>query len=343
MATESHEKLRKAAKSSAAASRCFFLLFVAFCCLLAAPPPSFASSSNAGGAGATFLDIGQGSARAMAMGRAFVGMADGIDALAWNPAGIATVGQDEFAYSYLSYLNGLDTPLYMAYVHPAGLTVWGANVGYIHDMGFDVRDTNGVPLTNLNSVVWDGYGTLSVAHSFDYEKLLLGGSVRIVNQDLAGYTQDSVVGDAGFEYRPRDFLSVGASMQNFGAPVNVVGSIARMGFAVHPDDIVTLSFEADKPQADTWRAGLGAEISIPEAYLQWAQMAFRLGYYSADQYGQSFNHTVQVLRMDRTSGLSVGFGFFTSRAFGYGLSLDYAFVPFGALGVANQITVEVKY
>ena len=302
-----------------------------------------ASSANAGTSGASFLDISQGSARAMALGHAYVGEAEGIDAITWNPAGMATASQNEVAYSYLSYVNGFSAPLYLAYLHPVGLTVWGANVGYLHDSGFDVRDVNGIPLTNYDPIVYDAFGTLSAARAFDYEKLLTGASIRIVHEDLGGYIQDTLVGDAGVEYKPRDWVSLGAAWQNFGAPATRVGNIARMGAAFYPGDDLMFAFEADKPEGDNWRVGLGAEFNVPEEYLQWAQLAFRIGYYSSDQYGQSFNNTLQTLHLDRTSGVSFGLGLFTSRAFGYGMSLDYAFVPFGAMGMVDQITLKFKY
>ena len=69
----------------------------------------------------------------------------------------------------------------------------------------------------------------------------------------------------------------------------------------------------------------------------------RVGYKNVDSYGQSFDSTLKTLHVDQTSGISFGFGMYTSQAFGYGLSLDYAFVPFGALGTVNQMSFKVKF
>ena len=43
------------------------------------------------------------------------------------------------------------------------------------------------------------------------------------------------------------------------------------------------------------------------------------------------------------AGLAFGFGLFTSRAFGYGIALDYAYVPYGALGTVDQLSFKVKF
>ena len=101
----------------------------------------------------------------MALGSAYVAIAEGSDSLTWNPAGLAATQQKEFAYSYLRHVQDLDTPLYMAYAHPMGRTVWGANVAYITASGFDARDDNGIPQSDSQVKVNDGFGTLGLARS----------------------------------------------------------------------------------------------------------------------------------------------------------------------------------
>ena len=57
--------------------------------LLCGRSAAWAVSDLAGTGGAQFLKLGQGSARAMALGQAYVALAEGADAVAWNPAGLA--------------------------------------------------------------------------------------------------------------------------------------------------------------------------------------------------------------------------------------------------------------
>lgn len=304
---------------------------------------AWAIAPTAGTGGAAFLEINQGSARAMALGHSFVALAEGADALTWNPAGLASTQQKEAEYSYLSYVQNLDTPLYLAYAHPMGRTVWGANLAYLSDSGFDVRDAKGVPQPDTNVQVHDGFGTAAVARSFWYEKLLLGGALRMVHEDNAGNLHDTVVGDVGAIIKPNNYLSLGFAIQDFGTTVNNVASIVRGGAAARVGDFVTLAFEVSQAADAGIRAGIGAEINVPEEYLEVGQLAFRVGYYNSDNLGQSFSNALQGLKLDRTSGLSFGFGLYTSQAFGYGLGLDYAFVPFGALGTVDQISLKVKF
>lgn len=316
------------------------VLLIAF--LLSSVPAS-AIDPAAGTGGGSFLKLGQGSARAMALGHSYVALAEGSDALTWNPAGLAVTQQREAVYSYLRYIQDLDTPLYLAYAHPMGRTVWGANLSYISADGFDTRDANGVPQPDTEVNVRDGFSTLGLARSFWYEKLFLGGGLRVVHEDNDGAVHDTLVGDFGILVKPNNVLSLGFAVQNFGTNLANAASITRGGVGFRIGDFLTLGVEVNKAADSGARAGLGAEFQVPEEYLELGQLSFRVGYYSADNLGQGFSEELKGLRLDRTSGLSFGFGLFTSQAFGYGLALDYAFVPFGALGTVDQISLKLKF
>ncbi|MEK7389857.1 MAG: hypothetical protein AAB036_09165 [Elusimicrobiota bacterium] len=305
--------------------------------------PAHAINSAAGTSGANFLKIGQGSARAMALGRACAALAEGSDAMICNPAGLAMTQQREFGFSYLRYVQDVDSPLYLGYAHPMGRTTWGANVSYISVDGFDVRDANGVPQQDTNVGVRNGFGSISVARSFWYEKLFLGSALRVVHEDIAGSVKDVVVGDLGAIIKPTPTLSLAFAMQNLGTGASNAARIVRGGAGVRAGEFVTLGLELNKASDSGARIGLGGEFQLPEEYLDVGQLSLRVGYQNLDNMGQSFDDTLKSLRLDRASGLSFGFGLYTSQAFGYGVSLDYAFVPYGALGTVDQISVKLKF
>lgn len=308
-----------------------------------APARSFAADSAAGTSAANFLKIGQGSARAMAMGRSYVALAEGVDALTWNPAGLAQTQQREASFSYLRYVQDVDSPFYLGYAHPMGRTTWGANAAYIQVDGFDVRDAQGVPQQDTNTQVRDGFMSLALARSFWYEKLFLGGALRMIHEDIAGTTKNTAVGDFGAILRPNSTLSLGFAVQNFGSSSANVARITRGGAGLRLGDFVLVGLELNKASDSAARVGIGGEFQLPEEYLDIGQLAFRIGYQNGDNLGQSFDDTLKSLRVDRASGISFGFGMYTSQAFGYGVSLDYAFVPYGALGTVDQITVKLKF
>jgi hypothetical protein len=311
--------------------------------LLLGAAPARATDSGAGTSGAQFLKIGQGSARAMALGGAYVALAEGSDAMTWNPAGLAQTQQREFAFSYLRYVQGLDSPLYLGYAQPMGRTTIGANFGYMSDSGFDVRDANGVPLQNASVNVRDAYGAVGLARSFWYEKLFLGVSVREIHEDIAGSAHNTLAGDFGAILKPTTMLSLGFAVQNFGASAADVARTTRGGAAFRWNDFLTTSAELSKATDSGAQVAVGGEFQLPEEYLDVGQLTLRVGYRSVDSYGQSFDNQLKDLKVDQTSGLSFGFGVYTSQAFGYGMSLDYAFVPYGALGTVDQISFKLKF
>ncbi|MBI5239682.1 MAG: PorV/PorQ family protein [Elusimicrobia bacterium] len=319
------------------------IVFFACLGLLGGRAAAWAISDQAGTGGAQFLKLKQGSARAMALGESYVALAEGADALTWNPAGLALAQQKEWTYSYLRYIEEVDSPLYMGYAHPMGRTVWGANVSYLSVSGFDARDSAGVPQTGENVSVRDGFATLAVARSFWYEKLFLGGGLRVVHEDLANSVHDTVVGDFGLLLKPNSTLTLGFAVQNFGTNRENVPSTTRGGAALRLGDFFNLGLELSQASDSNAHFGVGGEFLLPEQYLDVGQVTFRMGYHNADSHGQSFDGTLKSLRLDRSSGLSFGFGLFTSRAFGYGIALDYAYMPFGAFGTVDQFSFKVKF
>jgi hypothetical protein len=311
--------------------------------LLGGRTAAWAQASNAGTGGAQFLKLAQGSARVQALGQAYVALAEGADALTWNPAGLALSQQKEMVYSYLRYVQDTDAPIYLGYALPLGRTVWGANLAYLSVSNFDVRDANGIPRTNASVYVRDGFASIGVARSFWYEKLFLGGTLRVVHEDLASSEHDTLVGDAGVLLKPNSVLTFGFAVQNFGSNVQNVPSTTRGGAALRLGDFCNIGLELNQAADSGAHFGVGGEFLLPEQYLDVGQISFRAGYYNADSLGQSFNSTLKNLQLDRSAGLSFGFGLFTSRAFGYGIALDYAFVPYGALGTVDQFSFKVKF
>ncbi|MBI4425886.1 MAG: hypothetical protein HY554_19305 [Elusimicrobia bacterium] len=74
------------------------------CLLAGAARPAAASAKNAGGDTAQFLTIGAG-ARALGLGDAYGPVAEGPDAIYWNPAGLAGLPGPQASYSHVEYLR----------------------------------------------------------------------------------------------------------------------------------------------------------------------------------------------------------------------------------------------
>lgn len=304
--------------------------------------PARAIDASAGTGGASFMKIGTGNPRAQALGNAYVALAEGVDALTWNPAGIAVAQQRAIVYSNQSWLQGYGGH-YIGYVQPTGRTVWGANLASLSVDGFEARDSQGIPVDNSNIVARDAFATVGLARSFFLERFFLGGAVRGIQEDDAGTKYQSVVGDLGVLFRPSPRFALGAAVQNvFGDKTNVAQT-QRYGAAFTPSSFLTVSLEVSKESDNQARVGAGLEISLPQELLSVGEFSLRLGMFNQDNSGPGTDETLKHLGLDKTNGFSFGVGLYSPQILGYGVGLDYSLVPFGALGVANQIAVKLTF
>ncbi len=110
----------------------------AVCCLLLGAVPLAAqegeqlqqdpdqSTTRVGTRGANFLELGVG-ARAMAMGGAYTALAEGVSALYWNTAGLASAESFSVGYSYTPLFANLDMGMHFIGV---GVPLFGGVVGF---------------------------------------------------------------------------------------------------------------------------------------------------------------------------------------------------------------------
>jgi len=89
-----------------------------------------------GGAPGGFLQFGAG-ARALAMGRAFVGVADDASAVTWNPAGLVQIDRKE-VQAMTATLFAETKFQYLSFVWPRKKgSVWGFNLSQLQSTGFE--------------------------------------------------------------------------------------------------------------------------------------------------------------------------------------------------------------
>ena len=106
---------------------------IAVALLLSSSPAVFA-----GGTTASFLKLGSG-ARAMGLGGAFTAVSDDINALSYNPAGLANLGRSEMGFTRAELVEGVSYN-FLGYSRP----VAGGNIGLgINYLGQSVIEGRG--------------------------------------------------------------------------------------------------------------------------------------------------------------------------------------------------------
>ncbi len=300
---------------------------------------------NAGTSAAAFLKIDAGAPTAQALGNAYVSIADGPEALFWNPAGAASATTRELGFTYLDYLQGYKART-LAYLQPIGKTIIGVSLNYMDMSGFDFRGEHGELNPEIGTPVRNFVGGLSIARGFINQKLQIGGTAKYVTERLyngSGYNNyDNVGFDVGAKLRLVNWLGLGGALVNIGDKEEMPKGL-RLGADLNTR-FFTISGEYMKYHDDNARYGVGLEVHIPEDMLQVARFDLRVGYYTRENTGVNTKDSwVEKVGLEETSRVSFGFGLYSSELFGYGASLDYAVTPFGALGTSQQISVAVQF
>lgn len=308
---------------------------------LASVSASASIYSDAGTSASAFLKIDAGSPRAQALGNAFVSIADGPEALFWNPAGAASATTRELQFSYLDYLQGYKART-LAYLQPIGKTIIGVTVNYMDMDGFDFRGDDGTPKPEVGTPVQNFVGGLSIARGFFDQKLQLGGTAKYISESLDSTHYNNVGFDVGAKLRLVNWLGLGGALINIGDKEEMPRGL-RLGADLNTR-YFTISGEYMKYRDDEARYGVGLEVHIPEDLLQVARFDLRVGYYSREDTGINTSDSwVGDLGLAETSKISFGFGIYSSELFGYGASIDYAVTPFGALGTSQQIALAIEF
>ena len=171
-----------------------------------------------GTTGAPFLRIAAG-ARPEAMGGAYTGVSDDLNALFWNPAGLARVAAPECGALYTTWLAGTTTSL-LGYARPAGTLGTLAGAASILDYGSTPRTvatddglyggTSGT-VSAMDTFAEVGWGRRMAAG------LDAGAAAKVVIQRFAGASRSGLGADLGVLWTtPERGLKAGLAGQNLG-------------------------------------------------------------------------------------------------------------------------------
>lgn len=181
-------------------------------------PTVLGGASKAGTVGAQFLQLGV-SARATGMGGSIVALANDASAAYYNPAALAELQKPNAFFNHTTLPGGL-RHFFAAYAHPIG------GFGTLA-VSFNILTTGDMPVTvAFEGPTGETFSASESAIGISYAKRLtdrfaLGGTVKVIAEDLAGFNERTVAFDIGTLYHTgfRE-LSLGMSVSNFGPDLN---------------------------------------------------------------------------------------------------------------------------
>lgn len=177
--------------------------------------------SRKGTTGAEQLLIPVG-ARSIATGGAFLANTVGVEAIYYNPAGLAVSGKSEAMFSYMSYIADLNVSYIAA----------GANLGELGSFGFSFKTVQfgEIPITTIEAP--DGTGaTYSPSYfvgGLTYSKVITdrvaaGVNIKLVHEGIQNTSADGLALDFGVQYRFPKNLSIGVAVKNIGTNMSYSG------------------------------------------------------------------------------------------------------------------------
>ncbi len=331
-----------------------FILFFIAC---------FSSLYAETGAGVTslnFLKVAQGG-RQTGMGEAFTGVADDVNALTWNPAGLVQLKRQQICLMHSAWLLGVSFE-YVAYALPIN------NVG-----------TFGIYGTFLNS------GTIQITSEDAFGKYLTTNEKADASSFNVALAYAKSLGDFLAPDNPFSDLSFGILMSSVSEKIfEDSGSGFAFGFSTYyfPKyenisyglNLQNVGFTSNRPTLPlTVRFGMGYRFALENIFLSFMEEGyykfapldsiadFDLIYYPVEGFARvnmgvekcwQLNkiHAV-VLRvgykfgydLGMVSGITCGLGYRLSAGKDTAFELDYALVPYGELGVSHRISLTGKF
>ena len=284
------------------------------------------------------MKIGVG-ARAVAMGEAFVGVADDSSTIYWNPGGLGILSRKEFSATHLQWFEGINYEG-LTYIHPTEEKgTFGVDFRYLH--------MDALKKTVVNSSSSTGYDELGTFSSYDmmvtvgYGKQILphfnlGIGLKYIKETIDDKDATAIAGDFGLLYDLRGG-KIGLSLQNLGTKLKFVTEEGNLPFNIKfgvssslLNDKFILGLEVNQPNDGKVSMRVGTEI-CPHKFF-----ALRAGYkYTIDEDSD----------LGITSGLTAGAGFGkrSKRDSGLGYQVDYAFVPYGDFGYTHRISLTMTF
>ncbi|MBI1730823.1 hypothetical protein HY229_07975 [Candidatus Acetothermia bacterium] len=299
---------------------------------------AFASSGQAQSA-ITLLDMGAG-VRALAMGEAFVGLADDEQAAFYNPAGLAYLSGIYASANYESHLGASSYLSLLGATHGIGLGLFLFSLGDVEQRddqdkvlgtfgysNFAVTASGGLPLSQIPLGFTRSLDSLSMGGRFKFlgVSTLEGGNGSAIALDLSWFFKGNNAIDHLLPGSGIHLFQAGLSIENLvsiglgyaGGHHERLPFKIKTGFAISPMQSLTLSMD----------------LAIP--------FEFHLG----GEYSLSLPSPLS--HMDIRAGAVVRGGTFAFTA-GFGVvrepfRLDYAFVSHPSLPGSHRLALSLQF
>lgn len=315
--------------------------------------------SKRGTTAAPFLSVPQG-ARALAMGGAFVAVADDPSAMYWNPAGISDLRGIQFTFDHTYWIAGLQyeylgATVNMGSVGTVGLNVTASNYGEMKVTTVDQQDGTGEVFNVTDLAIGLSYG-LRLTEEFS-----IGFNPKFIYQKIWKMSAGAVALDVGIRYRtPFKGITLGMSVSNFGPKMKMTGNSALVVYQQDPANTGINNRIPAELQTDEWELPLNFRVGVAYDLVMGdiGKVTLALdAMHPSDNYEclnagaeYVFDDVVylrggykSIAQKDSEEGLTAGIGIKQFVMGNLQFSVDYAYQSFARLKNAQKISLGVSF
>lgn len=343
---------------------CLFVVPVVF--LISMQSLSAQGVSKVGTTAASFLEIGIGS-RAVSMGGAYVGLADDVTSIYWNPGGLALMPRSEVTFIHNQWLAGINFN-YIAGAFPVGsLGTIGASITSISSGEMLVRtvenpEGTGEWFETTNMALALGWGRRFT------DRFSFGANLKYIEEGIWHMKARSMAVDLGTTFRTQfKDMRIGMSVSNFGGKMQLEGRDTQINYDVDEEMAGNNSKISGHLDTDAWslpllfRVGVAGDVvRLPHAKLTMTLDAAHPNNYSESVSigGEATIMNTVFLRAGKTlylsdtnengsqyspQGICLGAGvnyLFTRRM---RIKVDYAYGDFGILDHVQRFSLSLVF
>jgi hypothetical protein len=288
------------------------------------------SKKDVGTRGAQFLKIGVG-ARAIGMGSAYTAVSDDVNAIYWNPAGLNSIEEKQASLMHYIWFENI-TYQAALYAQPTEYGTFGIMINYLSMDGIEKYNNQG---TDLNSTFKPNDMALTLSYGREMYGMPLGINMKYISSKLDNEGASAFAMDLGTKFVIKeDKMNLGFCVQNLGTSMKYIdektelpltikaGTSYKFNSGVLNDFILALDINA--PIDNAIGANLGGEYNLN--LNENCMLSPRAGYKMSNN------------RLEGNKDISCGMGFKFKN-----WTLDYAWTPYGELGITHQISVLFKF
>lgn len=278
------------------------------------------NSANAGpgGASAAFLKLPVDS-RVVALGEAGTAYIDNAAALYYNPAGLGKIQKADFRFMHNMWLLGMNHEYFATGFNIKRVGSFGLSINYWGSGAIPSITIRGDTIGEFTAYDW----TVNIGYGKELGDFCFGTGLKYVSEKNDSFGGSCFGFDMGAMYNtPIKGLQAGLSCANLGTQIELDSTaypmplLFRLGWRYAlPGPALAITQDFILSNADNLGIGLGAEYWTAQV------LALRLGYRTGPGY-------------EGFSGLRAGLGIFIK-----GFGIDYAYAPYGKLGMSNRFTI----